>query len=106
MRARLCRRCRLPQVISDDHDRQCTWHPRNRTPVLGWDSSMTESDKDERARRDLAEAGLDFDEIVEMCLNGHHEKAYNLVEQGIKRTATEECPDQECDCRAFIGRKD
>lgn len=25
-----CRRCRLPQTVSSDHERGCTWHPSNR----------------------------------------------------------------------------
>lgn len=28
-----CRRCRLPQVVSEAHDRRCTWNTRNRIPL-------------------------------------------------------------------------
>jgi len=30
---KLCRRCRLPQQVSSEHDEGCTWHPRNRGEV-------------------------------------------------------------------------
>lgn len=30
---KLCRRCRLPQEISYDHDRACTWNPHNRVSL-------------------------------------------------------------------------
>jgi hypothetical protein len=29
-RRNLCRRCRLPREVSDDHARSCTWHPSRR----------------------------------------------------------------------------
>lgn len=29
----LCRRCRVPALISDEHDRDCTWHPSKRVAL-------------------------------------------------------------------------
>lgn len=30
----VCRRCRLPRSVSNEHERGCTWHPRNRLPLV------------------------------------------------------------------------
>ena len=26
----ICKKCRLPRVVSSDHEDDCTWHPRSR----------------------------------------------------------------------------